>query len=256
MKLCVIGDPVGHSMSPVLHRRMLALSGIEGDYQAVTVTRETLPDFMAAGRAGEWDGCNVTMPLKQEVIRYLDQLSPEAEACGAVNTVCFRNGHTVGYNTDAPGIRAGFAARGAAPTGRALVIGNGRRGPGGPVGPGRPGRHHRRPPRRRRDHGPAASGRRPVRVVVNATPLGMEGFPPFADLSFLDSLPAGAAVFDLIYAPRKTELYQAARARGLIAITGMELLVQQAILAFNHFTGAGLEQEATRRELLALVNET
>lgn len=97
---------------------------------------------------------------------------------------------------------------------------------------------------------------RQCRVVVNATPLGMEGFPPFADLSFLDSLPAGAAVFDLIYAPRKTELYQAARARGLIAITGMELLVQQAILAFNHFTGAGLEQEATRRELLALVNET
>ena len=97
---------------------------------------------------------------------------------------------------------------------------------------------------------------RQCRVVVNATPLGMEGFPPFADLSFLGSLPAGAAVFDLIYAPRKTELYQAARARGLIAITGMELLVQQAILAFNHFTGAGLEQEATRRELLALVNET
>ena len=87
MKLCVIGDPVGHSMSPVLHRRMLALSGIEGDYQAVTVTRETLPDFMAAGRAGEWDGCNVTMPLKQEVIRYLDQLSPEAEACGALHGV-------------------------------------------------------------------------------------------------------------------------------------------------------------------------
>ena len=175
MKLCVIGDPVGHSMSPVLHRRMLALSGIEGDYQAVTVTRETLPDFMAAGRSGEWDGCNVTMPLKQEVIRYLDQLPQAARQC---------------------------------------------------------------------------------RVVVNATPLGMEGFPPFADLSFLGSLPAGAAVFDLIYAPRKTELYQAARARGLIAITGMELLVQQAILAFNHFTGAGLEQEATRRELLALVNET
>ena len=241
MKLCVIGDPVGHSMSPVLHRRMLALSGIEGDYQAVTVTRETLPDFMAAGRAGEWDGCNVTMPLKQEVIRYLDQLSPEAEACGAVNTVCFRNGHTVGYNTDAPGIRAGFAARGAAPTRWALadrsVITAARRG--GDV---------------TMDELPQAA--RQCRVVVNATPLGMEGFPPFADLSFLDSLPAGAAVFDLIYAPRKTELYQAARARGLIAITGMELLVQQAILAFNHFTGAGLEQEATRRELLALVNET
>ena len=96
---------------------------------------------------------------------------------------------------------------------------------------------------------------RQCRVVVNATPPGMEGFPP-RTCRFLGSLPAGAAVFDLIYAPRKTELYQAARAKGLIAITGMELLVQQAILAFNHFTGAGLEQEATRRELLALVNET
>ena len=211
---------------------------------------------MAAGRAGEWDGCNVTMPLKQEVIRYLDQLSPEAEACGAVNTVCFRNGHTVGYNTDTPGIRAGFAARGAAPTGRALIIGNG--------GAARAARWAladravitaaRRGGDVTMDQLPQAA--RQCRVVVNATPLGMEGFPPFADLSFLGSLPAGAAVFDLIYAPRKTELYQAARARGLIAITGMELLVQQAILAFNHFTGAGLEQEATRRELLALVNET
>ena len=206
MKLCVIGDPVGHSMSPVLHRRMLTLSGIEGDYQSVTVTRETLPDFMAAGRAGEWDGCNVTMPLKQEVIRYLDQLSPEAEACGAVNTVCFRNGHTVGYNTDAPGIRAGFAARGAAPTGRALVIGNG--------GAARAARWAladrgvitaaRRGGDVTMDQLPQAA--RQCRVVVNATPLGMEGFPPFADLSFLGSLPAGAAVFDLIYAPRKTAL--------------------------------------------------
>ena len=166
MKLCVIGDPVGHSMSPVLHRRMLALSGIEGDYQAVTVTRETLPDFMAAGRAGEWDGCNVTMPLKQEVIRYLDQLSPEAEACGAVNTVCFRNGHTVGYNTDAPGIRAGFAARGAAPTGRALVIGN-----------GGAARAARRPPRRRRDHGPAAPGRPAVPGGGQCHPPGHGGLP-------------------------------------------------------------------------------
>ena len=153
-------------------------------------------------------------------------------------------------------IRAGFAARGAAPTGRALVIGNG--------GAARAARWAladrgvitaaRRGGDVTMDQLPQAA--RQCRVVVNATPLGMEGFPPFADLSFLGSLPAGAAVFDLIYAPRKTELYQAARARGLIAITGMELLVQQAILAFNHFTGAGLEQEATRRELLALVNET
>ena len=107
----------------------------------------------------------------------------------------------MGYNTDAPGIRAGFAARGAAPTGRALVIGNG--------GAARAARWAladrgvitaaRRGGDVTMDQLPQAA--RQCRVVVNATPLGMEGFPPFADLSFLGSLPAGAAVFDLIYAP-------------------------------------------------------
>ena len=177
MKLCVIGDPVGHSMSPVLHRRMLALSGIEGDYQAVTVTRETLPDFMAAGRAGEWDGCNVTMPLKQEVIRYLDQLSPEAEACGAVNTVCFRNGHTVGYNTDAPRHPGGLCRPGRRPPQAGPWSSATAARPGRPGGPWQTGRHHRRPPRRRRDHGPAAPGRPAVPGGGQCHPPGHGGLP-------------------------------------------------------------------------------
>lgn len=92
-------------------------------------------------------------------------------------------------------------------------------------------------------------------MVINATPLGMEGFPPFASLSFLDALPPGAAVFDLVYHPRQTALLAAARDRGLTAIGGMELLVQQAILAFSRFTGTALDREAVRRDLLAMVGE-
>ena len=87
------------------------------------------------------------------------------------------------------------------------------------------------------------------------TPLGMEGFPPFASLSFLEALPPGAAVFDLVYHPRQTALLAAARDRGLTAIGGMELLVQQAILAFSRFTGTALDREAVRRDLLAMVGE-
>ena len=126
MRLCVIGDPVGHSLSPLLHRRMLDRAGLTGSYETVTVTPDTLPEFLAAARDGAWDGCNVTMPLKQAVLPLLDELDPAAAACGAVNTVCFRRGRAVGYNTDAPGIRAGLLAHGAdLRAGQVLIIGNG-----------------------------------------------------------------------------------------------------------------------------------
>ena len=76
MRLCVIGDPVGHSLSPLLHRRMLDRAGLTGSYETVTVTPDTLPEFLAAARAGAWDGCNITMPLKQAILPLLDELDP------------------------------------------------------------------------------------------------------------------------------------------------------------------------------------
>lgn len=103
MRLCVIGDPVGHSLSPRIHRRFMERCGAAGSYEAVTVTAETLEDFVAQGRRGAWDGCNVTMPLKERILPLLDAVEPWTAFCGAVNTVCFRNGRAVGYNTDGPG---------------------------------------------------------------------------------------------------------------------------------------------------------
>lgn len=256
MRLCVIGDPVGHSLSPLLHRRMLDRAGLTGSYETVTVTPDTLPEFLAAARAGAWDGCNITMPLKQAILPLLDELDPAVAACGAVNTVCFHRGRAVGYNTDAPGIRAGLLAHGADPrAGQVLIIGNG--------GAARAARFALRDCRlltAARHGGDIPLDRLPQAardslVVINATPLGMEGFPPFASLSFLDVLPPGAAVFDLVYHPRQTALLAAAQDRGLMAIGGMELLVQQAILAFSRFTDTALDREAVRRDLLAMVGD-
>ena len=79
MRLCVIGDPVGHSLSPLLHRRMLDRAGLTGSYETVTVTPDTLPEFLAAARAGAWDGCNVTMPLKQAILPLLDELDRQKD---------------------------------------------------------------------------------------------------------------------------------------------------------------------------------
>ena len=252
MRLCVIGDPVGHSLSPLLHRRMLDRAGLTGSYETVTVTPDTLPEFLAAARAGAWD-CEA---VSRKVSDLLDELDPAAAACGAVNTVCFRRGRSVGYNTDAPGIRAGLLAHGADPrAGQVLIIGNGgaARAARFALGDCRlltAARHGGDIPL---DRLPQAA--RGSLVVINATPLGMEGFPPFASLSFLDALPPGAAVFDLVYHPRQTALLAAARDRGLTAIGGMELLVQQAILAFSRFTGTALDRESVRRDLLAMVGE-
>mgnify|MGYP000757543412 CR=1 FL=1 len=176
MRLCVIGDPVGHSLSPLLHRRMLDRAGLTGSYETVTVTPDTLPEFLAAARAARFalGDCRLLTAAR--------------------------------HGGDIPLDRLPQAARDSL-------------------------------------------------VVINATPLGMEGFPPFASLSFLDALPPGAAVFDLVYHPRQTALLAAAQDRGLTAIGGMELLVQQAILAFSRFTGTALDRESVRRDLLAMVGE-
>ena len=126
MRLCVIGDPVGHSLSPRIHRRFMERCGAAGSYEAVTVTAETLEDFVAQGRRGAWDGCNVTMPLKERILPLLDAVEPWTASCGAVNTVCFRNGRAVGYNTDGPGVVESLRLRGFAPSGQAaLVLGAG-----------------------------------------------------------------------------------------------------------------------------------
>ena len=126
MRLCVIGDPVGHSLSPRIHRQFMEECGVAGSYEAMTVTAETLEDFVAQGRRGAWDGCNVTMPLKERILPLLDAVEPWTASCGAVNTVCFRNGRAVGYNTDGPGVVESLRLRGFAPSGRAaLVLGAG-----------------------------------------------------------------------------------------------------------------------------------
>lgn len=91
MKLALIGDPIAHSKSPAIQRRLLHEAGIDGDYELIRVERGDGVRAIAALRAAGYDGCNVTFPLKEEVIAACDTLSPIAEAAGAVNTIAFRD---------------------------------------------------------------------------------------------------------------------------------------------------------------------
>ena len=236
MRLCVIG---GHSLSPRIHRRFMERCGAAGSYEAVTVTAETLEDLVVQGCRGAWDGCNVTMPLKERILPLLDAVEPWTASCGAVNTVCFRNGRAVGYNTDGPGVVESLRLRGFAPAGQAALA-LAQAGCRVTVCARTPEKAAALAarcggvtvswedlPRAAAEYG----------LLLNATPLGMEGSPEFESLDFVQALPAKAVVYDLVYHPTDTALMRAAEHRGLTAVGGLALLVQQAALSFAHFTG-------------------
>jgi len=131
VRAAVLGHPIAHSLSPVLHRAAYAALGLDWTYDAVDVTEETLPGFVAALDDG-WAGLSLTMPLKQAVLPLLDHVEPLAEVVGAVNTVLVQGGGArptlVGANTDVHGLAAALGEGGVASGGAgrsALVLGAG-----------------------------------------------------------------------------------------------------------------------------------
>lgn len=255
-RLCVIGDPVLHSKSPLIQSAMMKAVGAEGEYLCQPVKAEDLPDFLAALRRGEWSGCNVTMPHKGAVIPHLDQVEEGALRCGAVNTICNRDGKLYGFSTDGGGFLRALAQAGVEVRGRTFTL----LGAGGAArsvawalaraGARRLYAANRTPARAEElcqldpavmePHGfDAATLRRLAgesEVLVNATSLGMGGAAgQFEDFGFVEALPPHAAVFDLIYHPARTELLRRAEERGLLARNGLDMLLYQGLLALEQF---------------------
>lgn len=272
-KLCVIGDPVLHSKSPLIQNTMLRALGLDYIYLCQPVPR---------GRAGEWLKCaafagyagfNATMPHKEELLPLMDELDGDARMYGAVNTVCIRDGKYYGFNTDGKGFLASLRHAGVNKAGqRVLVLGAG--GAAKAVAPKLCQERaaqavyvaNRTAEKARALCAPWGERMIPAdfrpetlaelaaqcSLVVNCTNLGMEGTAgQFADFSFLDALPAGAAVCDLIYAPAETELLRQARMRGFTALNGLGMLIWQAVFALEHFTRTPIDGAA----MLPLVEE-
>ncbi|MDR0857415.1 MAG: shikimate dehydrogenase [Oscillospiraceae bacterium] len=236
IKLAVIGHPVGHSKSPAIHTRFAADTGLDVEYTAIDVTYETLPRFIERARR-EFAGFNVTMPLKQEIVRYLDETVADA-----VNTVVVKNGKLYGYSTDGTGVIAALRERYPDLSGKKIVI----LGFGGAAKSAVSALtdigadvtvHKRNPGAAALDFGKLALLCESADVVINATSLGMSGCDSFAEFDWLDSLKAGAAVFDFVYNPLNTELLAEATIRGLTVIGGLSLLTAQAAESFRLFTG-------------------
>jgi len=260
----VIGDPIAHSKSPLIHGFWLEALGIEAEYRATHVTPDGLAAYFAKRRADpDWLGCNVTIPHKEAALAFVEDRGDVLSSIGAINTVFRDSGEIVGTNTDAAGFYAPIAGLdlagkpvvviGAGGAARAILFALSR------LGVGRVTLLSRNPLK-----GAALLAHfglkgealkldaplPPAALLVNATSLGMKGQPPLEiDLS---QLPDDAVVYDIVYAPLETPLLAAARARDLHTVDGLEMLVGQAALAFELFFDAAppRDRDDELRELL------
>lgn len=245
MTLGLFGFPVSHSRSPRLFARLARLLKRPISYEARAVPAGTLAAAVACARDAGWRGANVTVPLKEEAARLADSLTPAAKALGAVNVLRF--GKTVvGHNTDAEGLRdalkgAGVNARGK----RVLVFGAGgaARAAGWAVAKdgaksvrfcARTLARARKAAKDLSIHFPrtrfSAGAAAPAEIWINATPLGMKGFPDRTPAP--RSLPPPAAAADLVYG-RRTMFQRDAAARGAKVMDGAAMLVSQALRAWE-----------------------
>ena len=124
MKCAVLGDPIAHSLSPVLHRAAYAELGLDWTYAAVRVPAGTLLPFLE-GLDGTWRGLSLTMPLKRELVPLADEVSDVARRAGAANTLVLADGRRIAHNTDVPGAASAIRERYDGPVHAATILGGG-----------------------------------------------------------------------------------------------------------------------------------
>jgi shikimate dehydrogenase len=256
--LGLIGYPLGHSISPKIHTAALQACELEGDYSLFPIhpdDKQGLKDLLNRIHSGKLHGLNVTIPHKQNVIEFMDELTPTAQAIGAVNTIYLREDKLIGDNTDADGFLSDlkrFTNSAFCIPHSALVLGAGGSARAVAYALLNDGWNVTITARHIEQAEQLASlfeGVTPVelnfqtfkrsnlQLIVNTTPLGMT---PNLDQSPLPenlSLPSNAFVYDLVYNPRETKLVRDARSQGLNATTGLGMLIEQAALAFEKWTG-------------------
>ena len=282
IQLGLIGYPLGHSLSPKIHTAALKACGLKGDYSLFPIAphdKQGLKDMLARVRINEIHGLNVTIPHKQNVIELMDELTATAKAIGAVNTIYLHEGKLIGDNTDtfgflsdlkrfltlecdsllshlqeqAPALQKKALILGAGGSARAVVYALLYDGWDVTIAA------------RRIEQAQQLSqsfGKYDLRLstfdfqpstfdlIVNTTPLGMT--PNIEDSPLPENivLSPKTVIYDLIYNPRETKLVKDARAQGLSATTGLGMLIEQAALAFEKWTGAKADRDAMQKAVV------
>ncbi len=243
MRYGLIGERLGHSYSKEIHGRIARY-----DYELREIAREALPEFLMKR---EFLGINVTIPYKEAVMPFLDEISENARLIGSVNTIVCRNGRLSGYNTDLSGMIAMLRHAGIGLCGRrVMILGTGgtsktARAAAKKLGAarvtvvsrqGREGGISYEEARRQSD----------TQILINTTPVGMYPHTEEQPVT-LDSFPELAGVADVIYNPLRTELIQEAAARGIPCTGGLYMLAAQAEYARSLFLGEEADETLIER---------
>lgn len=256
----LVGETLGHSFSPIIHRKIYECVGWQAEYGFFQVAPDNLKNLIFSLQTLGINGANVTIPYKQQVMPFLDEIAPEAEKIGAVNTIIFQDGKTIGDNTDYYGIVRTFEDLGVSLSGqKVVVLGNGGaskavqtvlKDKGASIEifsieeDGNP------------DFSALPSlGTRDI--LVNATPVGMSPNGNDTPVS-KEILEKFSFVFDLVYNPMPTRLVREARELGLVATTGLSMLVYQAVRSDELWFETAIPEECTRKvleDIFALVSD-
>lgn len=269
IKACVIGWPISHSRSPLIHGYWLKEHGIDGSYERVPVEPSQLGDFISTLRARGYAGCNVTIPHKEAMFQLIPPADETTARLGAVNTVFSRDGRLLGSNTDGEGFVNSLAQ--AQPSTqlasmRAVVLGAGGAALAVVNALIEAGCEEVAVINRTAEKGEALRIRlgqkvKPVEwhraedqlhecgLLVNTTSLGMQGQP---DLDIrLDRLNSAAIVSDIVYTPLKTRLLAQAEARGNPIVGGLGMLLHQAVRGFSLWFGVTPKVSQVLHDLVA-----
>jgi shikimate dehydrogenase len=265
---CVVGWPVAHSRSPLIHGYWLKRYGIDGSYTRVAVKPEEAGAFLRSLRAQGYVGCNVTLPHKETAFAVADAALPAAQAAGAANTLWYEGDRLLADNTDGGGfvssIRStipAFAFEGAV----VAVLGAGGAARGITYALLQAGVREIRIFNRTRDRADALAeafgsriapfawserntGVQGAALLINTTPLGMGGSQALnLNVSALDP---DCVVADIVYVPLQTPLLAAARRRGLATVDGLGMLLHQAVPGFERWFGVRPEVTDDLRALI------
>jgi shikimate dehydrogenase len=256
----IIGNPLEHSLSPLMHNFTLAKMGLNYVYLPLQVAPDYLRASLDGLRALNFIGVNVTIPYKKEVIQFLDELSPEASACEAVNLIKNENGHLIGYNTDGRGFMASLEEEGIQSIHRVIMIGAGGAAYSLAYELSLAGAEQIDILDIEQDKAAAlanfvnqlpggkAAGMRmneklfihlsaQADLIINCTPVGMFPNIEATPIGSFDKVPGAAVIYDLVYNPLVTRFLAIAGARQLKTINGSSMLVHQGALTLKILTG-------------------
>ncbi len=277
-RFAVIGYPIGHSLSPLMHTTAFRILGLDHQYESIEVSPETLKEKVGFFRRNDWGGFNVTTPHKEAIIPLIDEIVPEARAIGSVNTVINDRGRFIGHNTDIIGIeRSLHLHRDAINDNACLMLGAG----GVARSVAHVLAHNFRPkeiilwtliPEQAKalvksldtndvpfhvaeySSGALESALKSCTLVVNATTVGM--YPKSSESPVHDQwlLSSRHVVFDLVYRPLKTRLLAQAEASGATTIGGLTMFVHQGAAAFRLWLGQEMPVDRIRTVLEEKLN--